>query len=393
MPLSVSDVARSLSYSKSNVLNLIKSGQLEALPRNNPRGKYLIDEAELARYQEHLASRDKTGREFAYVLLNRYISQLPDIFDRHQADKSIANLASELNNASLALGPLQHPYQYWAGMLNEISSALETLRDSDMFASVLNIDTMRLLPLLEKDLRACVGRLRDSLSGKQDPGLTRDILSFRDVVLQWSSFCTSWANLKDAATRCFTIRASEVKYGELKHSSSVVLFDARLQREVRWNAFGLASRPAVIENMAKLLTRVVELLGWQFDTICSLSAAALQLGSFLAWKLNKNVVAIDNETYEFQPPEPLGVSYVFVDTVCQTGNHLLQSIDKASRRHIKTAGAIFITINDMMPEEQKRLRFQIIDDMRNDSRLIYVYDLSYLYHSHSLENAYQPRIL
>jgi orotate phosphoribosyltransferase len=139
--------------------------------------------------------------------------------------------------------------------------------------------------------------------------------------------------------------------------------------------------------------RVAELLEWQFDTICSLSAAALQLSSFLAWELRKNVVAIDNETYEFQPPEPLGTSYVFVDTVCQTGNHLLQSINKASKHHIKTAGAIFITVNDMMPEEQKRLRFQIVDDMRNDGRLIYVYDISYLYHSLSLENINQQRSL
>jgi hypothetical protein len=393
MPLSVSDVAKSLAYSKSNVLNLIKSGQLEALPRNNPRGKYLIDEAEFARYQEHVASRDKTGREFAYVLLNRYISQLPDTFDRYRADKSITNLASELNSASLALGPLQHPYQYWAGMLSEISSSLETLHHSDMFVSVLNIDTMRLLPLLEKDLRSCVGRLRDSLASKQDPGLTRDILSFRDIVLQWSSFCTSWVNLRDVATRCLTTRNSDEKYGELKHSSSVVLFDTRLQREVIWNAFGLVFRPVVIANMAKQLARVAELLEWQFDTICSLSAAALQLSSFLAWELRKNVVAIDNETYEFQPPEPLGTSYVFVDTVCQTGNHLLQSINKASKHHIKTAGAIFITVNDMMPEEQKRLRFQIVDDMRNDGRLIYVYDISYLYHSLSLENINQQRSL
>lgn len=385
MPLTVSEVARILSYSKSNVLNLIRSGQLEALPRNNPRGKYLIDEAEFTRYQERLASQDTTGREIAYVLLNRYITQLPDIFDRYRADTSIANMASELNSASLALSSLQHPYHYWAGMLSELSSALEVLRGSDMFSTILNADTMKLLPLLDKDLKACVGRLRVSLAGKQDPGLTRDILAFRDILFEWNSFCTSWVNLREAATRCFNTRNSEEKYGELRHSASVVLYDPRQRREVIWNAFGLVFRPTVVANMAKMLARVAELLEWQFDTICSLSAAALQLSSFLAWELRKNVVAIDNETYELQPPEPSGASYVLIDTVCQTGNHLLQSINKLNKKHIRTAGAIFITVNDMMPAESKRQRFQIIEDMRNDGRLIYSYDISHLYNSTSLE--------
>lgn len=380
MALSVSDIAKSLSYSKSNVLNLIRSGQLEALPRSNPRGKYLVDEAEFARYQESLASRDESGREVAYVLLNRYISQLPDTFDRLRVDRSLTNLESELKSVSLALGSLPHPYHYWAGMFSEISSALEILRNSAMFTSLMDGDTMMLLPLLEKDLRTSIGRMRVSLAGKQDPGLTRDILSFRDSILEWTDFCTSWENLRDAATRCFINRTSEEKYGELKHSSSVVVNDARLRREVIWNAFGLVFRPPVVANMAKLLARLAELLGWQFDTICSLSTAALQLSSFLAYELNKSVVVIDNETYEFQPPEPSGTSYVFIDTVCQTGNHLRQSIDRVSKLNVRTAGAIFISVNDMMPEEQRRQRFQIIDDMIKDGRLIYAYNLSYLYH-------------
>ena len=381
MALTVSEIARTLAYSKRNILNLIKAGELTALPRNNPRGKYLIDEAEFARYQERLASRDKTGREFAYVLLNRYISQLPDTFERSSMDQSMGNLASELNSASLALGPLQHPYQYWSGMFNEISLSLETLRRSDLFNTVLNADTMKLLPLLERDLRACVQRLRNDLTGKQDPTLTRDILSFRDVILEWSGFCTTWSNFRDAAIRCFTTRRSEERYGELKHSASVVVFDTRLQKGIVWNAFGLVFQPTVVESMAKWLARVTGLLEWQFDTICSLSAAALQLSSFLAWELHKNVVALDNETYEFQPPEPPGTSYVLIDTVCQTGNHLIQSINKASKLHKKTVGAIFITINDMMPEESRRHRFKIIDDLRNEGHLIYCYDISYLYHS------------
>ncbi len=386
MALTVSEVARSLAYSKSNILNLIKSGELSALPRNNPRGKYLIDEAEFARYQERLASRDTTGREFAYVLLNRYISQLPDTFDRQRVEQSIGNLTSELNSASLALGPLQHPYQYWSGMLNEISSSLEILRRSDLFNTMLNSDTMKLLPLLERDLRASIRKLRVGIITKQDPALTRDILAFRDTVFEWSGFCANWADFRNAAVRCFTTRRSEEKYGELKHSASVVVYDTRLHRELVWNAFGLVFQPTVVANMAKWLAKVTDLLGWQFDTICSLSAAALPLSSFLAWELRKNVVAIDNQTYELQPPDPPGTRYVFLDTVCQTGKHLLQSVNKASKLHKDTAGAIFITINDMMIEEEKRQRFQIIDDLRKEGRLIYCYDISYLYRNLSLEH-------
>ncbi|MBI2849903.1 MAG: helix-turn-helix domain-containing protein [Chloroflexi bacterium] len=386
MALTVSEVARTLAYSKSNVLNLIRSGELTALPRTNPRGKYLIDEAEFARYQERIASRDKTGREFAYVLLNRYISQLPDNFDRSRVDKSLANLAIELNSASLALGPLQHPYQYWSGMLAEISASLEVLRRSDLFNTMLSTDTMRLLPLLEQDLRVCIRKLRSSLAGKEDPALTRDILHFRDTVIEWSGFCASWANFRDAGVRCFTTRRSEEKYGELKHSGSVVVYDTRLRREIIWNAFGLVYQPTVVANMARWLARVTQLLEWQFDTVCSLSAAALQLSSFLAWELHKNVVALDNQTFEFQPPEPPGSSYVLIDTVCQTGSHLLQSIDKASKHNKKIAGAIFITLNDMMFEEEKRRRLQIIEDLRNQGRLIYCYDISHLYRNLSVEH-------
>ena len=93
MALTVSEIATTLAYSRSHVLNLIKTGELSAMPRSSERGKYLIDEAEFARYQEKLASKDTTGREFAYVLLNRYVGQLPDTFDRYRVDDSIGNLA------------------------------------------------------------------------------------------------------------------------------------------------------------------------------------------------------------------------------------------------------------------------------------------------------------
>jgi excisionase family DNA binding protein len=379
MALTISEIAETLSYSKSHILNLIKAGELQAMPRSSQRGKYLIDEAEFARYQETLASKDKTGREFAYVLLNRYVVQLPDTFDRHRVDVSIGNLASELNRLGLTLGNLQHPYQYWSGMLCEIAAHIEVLRQSDLFKVMLDTDTMKLLPLLEQDLRGCVQKLREDLIYKQDPALTRDILAFRDTMMAWSEFCLSWVNFRDTAAKCFTSLSSDEKYGELKHSASVVINDVRLHRELTWNAFGLVLEPTVVASMANWLARVTEFLGWQFDTICSLSAAALQLSSLIAWKLRKNVVALDNQTFEFQPPEPPGASYIFVDTACQTGNHLLESISKASKHHKKVAGAIFITINNIMPEESKRRRLQIIDDMKNEGQLIYCYDISYLY--------------
>lgn len=379
MALTVSEIANTLAYSKSHVLNLIKSGELKAMPRSNQRGKYLIDEAEFARYQEKLASKDTTGREFAYVLLNRYVGQLPDTFDRYRVDDSIGNLASELNGVGLALGHLHHPYQYWSVMLSEVASNVEVLRQSDLFKVMLHTDTMKLLPLLKRDLRGCVQKLREDLTYKQDPALTRDILYFRDTMIGWSEFCTSWVNFRDTAIKCFTSRHSDDKYGELKHPGSVVINDTRLHNELMWNAFGLVLQPAVVASMANWLAQVTELLGWQFDTICSMSAAALQLSSLIALKLRKNVVALDNQTFEFQPPEPPGVSYVFVDTVCQTGNHLLESVNKASKHHKKVAGAIFIAVNNMMPEDSKRKRFQIIDDMKKEGHLIYCYDMSYLY--------------
>jgi len=352
---------------------------LKAMPRSSPRGKYLIDEAEFARYQETLASKDTTGREFAYVLLNRYVGQLPDTFDRNRVDESIGNLASELKRIGLTLGNLQHPYQYWSGMLDEIASYIEILRQSDLFKAILVTDSMKLLPLLEQDLRGCIQRLREDLTGKQDPELTRDILSFRDTMLEWSQFCESWISFRETGAKCFSSSGSDEKYGELKHSGSVIISDIRLHRELIWNAFGLVFQPTVVVSMANWLARVTELLGWQFDTICSLSAASLQMSSFIAWRVRKNVVALDNQTFEFQPPEPPGASYVFVDTVCQTGSHLLESINRASHHHKNIAGAIFIALNDMMPEDSKRKRFQIIDDMKNEGQLIYCYDISYLY--------------
>jgi excisionase family DNA binding protein len=379
MALTISEIATTLAYSKSHVLNLIKTGELKAMTRSSKRGKYLIDEAEFARFQESLASRDSTGREFAYILLNRYVSQLPDTFDRYRVNESLGNLASELNRVSIAMGRLQHPYQYWSGMLDEIASHIEVLRQSDLFKEMLNTDPMRLLPLLERGLRGCIQKLREDIASRQDPALTRDILAFRDTMLDWSEFCISWINFRDTAARCFTSRRSDEKYGELKHPASVVIYDERLHRELIWNAFGLMLQPTVVASMANWLARVTELLGWQFDTICSLSAAALQVSSMIAWRLKKNVIALDNQTFEFQPPEPPGVSYVFIDTVCQTGNHLLASINKAHKHHKTVSGAIFVTLNNMMPDESKRKRFQIIDDMKNEGHLIYCYDISYLY--------------
>ncbi len=379
MALTVSEIATTLAYSKSHVINLIKIGELKALPRSSERGKYLIDEAEFAQYQEKVAKKDSTGREFAYILLNRYIGQLPDTFDRYRVDESIGNLIAELNSVGLALGHLQHPYQYWSGMLDEIASNIELLRQSDLFKIMQQTDTMKLLPLLKRDFRDCIKRLRDDLAYKQDPALTRDILYFRDKMLGWSEFCTSWVNFRNTAVKCFTSRRSDDKYGELKHPGSVVIHDSRLNSELIWNAFGLVLQPTVVASMANWLAQVTELLGWQFDTICSMSAAALQLSSLIAWKLGKNVVALDNQTFQFQPPEPPGVSYVFVDTVCQTGNHLLESINIAGKHHKKVTGAIFITINNMMPVDSSRKRLQIIDDMKNNGQLIYCYDMSYLY--------------
>lgn len=379
MALTVSEIAATLAYSKSHVLNLIKAGELKAMPRSRQRGKYLIDEAEFAQYQEKLAKKDSTGREFAYILLNRYIGQLPDTFDRYRVDESIGNLIAELNSVGIALGHFQHPYHYWSGMLEEIAASIEQLRQSDLFKSLLNTDPMKQLPLLKRDLRDCISKLRDDLADRQDPALTGDIVYFRDMMLGWSEFCTSWENFRDTAVNCFTSSRSEDKYGELKHPGSVIIQDSKLNSQLIWNAFGLVQRPRVVASMANWLAQVTEMLGWQFDTICSMSAAALQLSSLIAWKLGKNVVALDNQTFEFQPPEPPGVSYVFVDTVCQTGNHLLESINKASQHHKQVAGAIFITLNNMMPEERSRKRLQIIDDMKDDGQLIYCYDMSDLY--------------
>jgi len=386
MALTVSEIAKTLAYSKSHVLNLLKSGQLSAMPRRNPRGKYLIDEAEFARFQEHVASKDTTGREFAYILLNRYVGQLPDVFDRSKVSQSIGSLSSELNSASHALAPLQHPYQYWSWMLSETSSYIDLLRQSDLFTIIHDGDNMRLLQLLAVDLRACIHRLRSALTSKQDPTVTKELLALRDAMLEWSGFCKSWADFRDAGAKCFTSRRSEEKYGELKHSESVTVYDPRARRELVWNAFSLVSRPTVLASMAKWVARVTELLDWHFDTVCSLSAAALPFSSFVAAELRKNVVALDNQTFEFQPPGPPGVSYVLVDTVCQTGNHLLQSAERASASHKKIAGVVFITLNDMMVEGRRRQRFQIIDDMKREGRLVYCYDISYLYHTFSSES-------
>ncbi|HEX9897277.1 MAG TPA: helix-turn-helix domain-containing protein [Dehalococcoidales bacterium] len=380
MALTISEIASALSYSKSHVLNLVKSGELKAIPRHNPRGKYLIDEADFARYQERIASRDKTGREFAYILLGRYIGQLPDTFTRYKVEQAIKNLASELDSLSMALAPLPHPYQYWSGMTKEISTYANELLESDLFVTMLTGDSMRLLKLLERDLRACIRKLRDGLTGKQDPAVTRDMLAFRDRMFEWSGLCVSWAEFRDTAARCFNTRRSDEKYGELKHPASVVIYDARTRRELVWNAFGLMCQPVVMATIAKWFAQVTQMMEWQFDTICSISASALPLSAFLAWELRKNVVALDNQTLQFQPPQPPGARYILLDTVCQTGNHLLQSVNKARELHKQIAGVTFITINDMMPEEKKRQRFQIIDDMKNEGRLVYCYDMSYLYH-------------
>ena len=53
--------------------------------------------------------------------------------------------------------------------------------------------------------------------------------------------------------------------------------------------------------------------------------------------------------------------------------------NKASQHHKQVAGAIFITLNNMMPEERSRKRLQIVDDMKNDGQLVYCYDMSDLY--------------
>jgi excisionase family DNA binding protein len=381
MLLTVSEIASKLGYSKSYVLKAIARGELNTLPRTKHRGKYFVDEAEFSRYQEGLAKVDETGKDLAYLVLNRYISQLPDLFEPDNIDQFLSNMASEFNSISVALAPLKQPYQYWSAMLNKMSSAILTTQRAEVLQVIRGTDPMRLLPLLQRDLRQHVRKLRNDVVSEDDPTITRDLLSFCDRMEEWRHFCAIWTDLKNAAVKCFTQPDSDNKYDELKHPSLVVVEDPSLNLTLTWNAFGLVAKPIVVSSIAKWLAEVTTLLGWTFDTVCSLSAAALQLTSFMAEQLGKNVAALDNKTFEFQPSEPLGTCYVVVDTACQTGYHLKKAREVIKNQGKTFVGAIFIAINDMMPNEKQGDRLKLVDDMKKEGTLIYCHDLSYLFHS------------
>lgn len=383
---SIAQISNETGLAPATLRRMVATGEIRSLPRTTSNDKIWIPEGEgrrvLAMYG---SSGGDTDQDLAYRNMAHTIEQLPDSFERDRVSQYASTLGSQLKHIGDSIRNLDHPYQFWAAMLEDISQSIYSLRDGELLVDLLKRDDpLRLLRLLEHDLRRYVKDLRANVTNHDNATLTKDLILFRDRMKEWSEFDETWATLRTGGVACFNSRESEgKKYEELSEfefAHPVVVQEGPDKPQLIWNAFGLSAFPWDISSLARWIGNVVDILPWQFDSVVSLSANAIQLSSFIGLHLGKNVIAMDNATYEFQPPNPPGRTYVVVDTACQTGTHLYQAELHATKSGKAVVGAIFLSLNDLMPEVTPNPRLGIIQDWKDKDKLIHCFYLSDLYY-------------
>ena len=381
-PLTVEQAARLLKVPRTTIYSWIRSKKIKPLPRRLDERRLYFPVNEITTLLDRLPVTEGSDSELAYRLMKRRYARLPDSYS-DRIDEDLAFLKQEFTALSQELGTLHHPYLVWGIMFGEISDILGCILPSDAYHELAGSDTLRLRGVFEKDLSNHMAEVRACLESGDDIGISEKIRIFRDRMKSWHTFAVTWQNFRAAASECFDDpqAVKEGDYDELIHPTQVIAWDTKRQRGVNWNAWiRLTSRPKVMDRMVDWITEAVRNLNWDFDAICELSSSTQALAILLGLKLDKAVLASDNRTLNFLPRDwqtDLGNRIIFVDMVSQTGEHLAKAVERVETGGGIAVGAIFITINNMLKNPERKLA--IVDEWHRQAKLIYCYNLSTLY--------------
>lgn len=375
--LTAAETADRLAISLATLYRRVKQGKLRAI---RPRGgrRLYFPRADVEAYVD----RDATGAQIVHMLMRQRFTQLPDAFAL-DFRRDLGFMRGEFHALFESLKREPHPYFFWGEMMWGLAEAIEELEASEVFAMMVdNEDSLCLRHILERDLRENVSAIREKLEFEDEVGTTDLIRRFHARMQHWLRFCRDWSAFRQAARDCFDPgwRVTPDSYKELRHPGEVWYCEGGPDTKVNWNAMlGLVSRPDLMDRIADFIAEAIEGLGWQFDSFCQLSAAAHGLALLLGLKRGRRHVAMDNETFNFLPPDPtpdMGKRLVLVDTVTQSGRHLATACQKARQAGREIEGAIFIAINDKLCNPEERL--SITDDMQREKKLLYCFKLSSL---------------
>ncbi|ODS33606.1 MAG: hypothetical protein SCARUB_01269 [Candidatus Scalindua rubra] len=179
------------------------------------------------------------------------------------------------------------------------------------------------------------------------------------------------------------------KYSELQHSMKIIFKEN--DKIFHWNPWILPTECGwIMPQIAKCIVKSIDegyyKIGFgDFDTVLVVSATALPFVVFFMDELHKkgqtkSLIEVDNVTLENVNPFPQTTERILVlDEAIQTGNHLQRVKNKIETEWKKTfSGAISLIYNDMVPPELD-VRYDLINDLIEKDKLIYLFKISTLY--------------
>lgn len=278
---------------------------------------------------------------------------------------SLKTIAQELGGTPLAR------------MFDGLAEMLE-FATADSFANLALNKTLQVIPYLNGHLNDRVKDVRNSLRPQGRERFVVALEELDEAISRLEELERNWSGLRESA--CLGIGPPPTgEFIELKHTIDNVLVHPMETRQLNWNPQTVIQNPSILLQLATWFETLVQHAGWNFDYICSMSAAGLPLAVMLSAQLKKSLLQVDNATYSFMPggPRP-GGNVVVVDTTLQSGKHILAVREKVERVYnANFEGAIVWVDNDLSPRLKERP--EQFTHLMEQGRIIYLYKMSDLY--------------
>ena len=296
-------------------------------------------------------------------LVTSYISELPKRFDIEaiiKLEKGLGQLGEKIENGRVFL---------------DIAKNLEFTQKAE-FGALLNNPTLKLSRYLNGYLSDQISSIRDGAKKEDQESFQTALNDTRDGTKKLSEFVDSWIYLRGVASTGIGPLPTE-RYEQLKHSFENILVPNE-ESSLNWSPQVLLWQHSIRTLLSYSLVIMIEDHEWSFDYICSISGSGLPLATTLSSNFEKPLFEADSITYSFAPFAPTeNKSVLLVDTILQTGKHLLTVKEHIEERGARFAGYIALVDNDMMPKGSSRLNE--VCSLTKDRKIILLYKMSELY--------------
>ena len=291
--------------------------------------------------------------------------------------EALRQVSQILNVLSKELRMRAEPFRSWAEKLGDTVNGVNTLVSSWGFQKLLGNPTQRVGDYLNRYLADQVAGLYGYCQEADFEPCEAAISNIYDSTDRIVKLTKNWQELAGRASQGIGKPRLE-KYVELRHCETNIFRDPKDKAEWNWTPFALREA-RILQGLSQWIVQIIrDYLGWEFNVVCSISASALPVATLISVETESELLVRDNETFEFAFREPRSTDrIVVVDSMVQTGAHLLNAKTTIESSGATFVGAICVVENDMMPEGKNPI--DLIKDLKEQGKMIYVYKMSELY--------------